>query len=200
MRPLLLAVIVILALFPSVAHSEVLGTAEFVHDSCSWAFDAYYSRLILHMTLGHMMPEVGYWESCAVEFPDWLNATDVGIVLTATPDSEGFPCMASNLTDGSEDLIGVWFYVPSKTSGISGIFEVEQESIAFSLSDTDFRDATITAISLRVDELTLEKCTSLSGTECIGIHCRVTMIVEGEWDDVATETTTWGRIKALYAE
>ena len=194
-----LAAIALLAMVPSVVHADVLGTAEFIHDSCCWGFDVYYSRLLLRLTIGNIMPEVGYWP-WDVEFPDWLNDTDVGTVLTATVATQDFPTFVSNMTNDHQDYIGVGFFVPSKAGGVSGIYEIELEPVAFSLGGNDFHGATITSVSLTVEELTLERCTSELGTDCLGIHCRVTMTVEGTWNVVSTESTTWGHIKALYSE
>ena len=195
----ILAVVAVITFCSSGLHADILGTAEFVHDSCCWGFDTCYSRLLLRLTIGDIMPEVGYWP-WDVEFPDWLNDTDIGTVLTATMATQDFPTFVSNMTNNHSNYIGAGFFVPLKAGGVSGMYEIELEPVAFSLSGNDFYGATITSVSLTVEELTLERCTSLLGNDCLGIHCRVTMTVEGEWSAIATESTSWGRIKALYAE
>lgn len=194
-----LSALVILAVLPSISHSEVLGTAEYIHESCCWGFETTYSRLLLRLTIGNILPEVGYWP-WDVEFPDQLNSTDVGTVLTATMETQDFPIFVSNMTNDHQDYIGVGFFVPLKAGGVSGMYEIELEPIAFSLSGNDFYGATITSISLTLEELTLEKCTSMLGNDCLGIYCRVTMTVEGTWNSVSTETNSWGHIKSMYSE
>ena len=148
MRPLrILAVIALLAMAPSVLHADVLGTAEFIHESCSHSWDLTYHSLILRLSIGLIMPEWGYtaWD---VEFPDQLNANDVGTILTATMETPMFPTFVSNMTNDHPNYIGVGFFVPSKTGSVSGSYEIELEPVAFSLDGNDFYGATITSVSL----------------------------------------------------
>ena len=72
---IVVAALILLVILPSVSSSEVLGTAEYIHESCCWSWDGYNSKLLLRLTIGEIMPEFGYWP-WDVEFPDLLNDTD----------------------------------------------------------------------------------------------------------------------------
>lgn len=193
------ATILLVILLPSISHSEVLGTAEFIHESCCWGWDLSYHSLMLSLASCHELPIIGFtcWD---VEFPDLLNEPDVGTVLTATMETTDFPSFVSNITNNNAGYIGVGFIVPLKTGGISCIYETELTPVAFNLDGNDFFGATITSVSLTLEELTLEKCTTTLGNDGLGIYCRVTMTVEGTWNTIATEHESWGSIKSMYSD
>ena len=193
------AVFLIVILFPSVSHSEVLGTAEFVHESCCWSWDLNYHSVMLSLASCADLPYSGF--TCIeTEFPDLLNESDVGTVLTATMENVGFSSFVHNVTNDHQEYVGVGFRVLSKAGGTACIWETELEPAAFDLDGNDFAGATITSASLTLEELILEKGTTYSGDDCLSIYCRVTMTIMGTWNTIATEHDSWGSIKTMYAE
>ncbi len=191
---------ILLALLPLGARSEVLGTAEFSVQNSNYG-TVYLPMIMLQVGVSGLNPAGVFDPVYDLRF-DYtrLDTTDVDTVLVAEVDDVNFLHTVSNLTNNIPQYVGVAFYLPSSVCcGYGGPVVYETEQLAFSLESIDFFDANITSISIRLDDLTFD---AVDGNtfEVWDFYCRVTVLVEGTWDNVATENTSWGYIKSMYSQ
>ncbi len=190
--------ILLVTSLPYGLRAEILGTAEF---SAEFGFcnTTTWPRMFLRIQIAQQCPDLGLCAICSIPFYTWLDSTEVDTVLIATNETLDFSCVVNHLTNNYSEYVGVAFYRPSRVSGYGGPVSYGIENELFSLDSLDFYGADITAISLRLDELNYNID---YGSPCeFGYgYCRVTMIIEGTWDNVAVETTSWGYIKSMYSK
>ncbi len=181
-------------------NAEVLGTAQYTMSFANFGYiDSMPLLLELHIKMFNLTPLDGEstGEICTIPFEAHLDSTDVDTVLVANEGVWWTERAKELLTNDHSEGIGIGCYLVWPSGGIGGFWFYDPEQEAFLLNSADFHGATITGISLRVDEISFDIIDGHIG-ELVDVYCRATLIVEGSWNNnVATEESSWGYIKTI---
>jgi len=186
----------LVVLFSNPLRCEVLGSWTQTGTSLRYTWQ-YLPELFPILQAGGIHDDMqdGFVYMAQYGWPVRWTESDDGSVLTVPPESPEFAQFILWMTNGWPEPVQMLVerYYPS--GGYGTLFQWSRgfEQLAFSqLTNCDFWEANITAISVRLDNLDY----NIEGST-LQIECTVTWLVEGS-PLVPVEPTNWGRIKALY--